>query len=51
MSIKTGTTLDVKEQEEIVNKLFSCKDPNSSPYGKTTFITMSIDEIDKKFNS
>ncbi|MBL4744867.1 MAG: DNA mismatch repair endonuclease MutL [Flavobacteriaceae bacterium] len=51
MAIKTGTTLDVKEQEEIVNKLFSCKDPNSSPYGKTTFVTMGIDEIDKKFNS
>ena len=51
MSIKTGTTLDVKEQEEIVNKLFSCKDPNTSPYGKITFITMGIDEIDKKFNS
>ncbi len=51
MAIKTGTTLDIKEQEEIVNKLFSCKDPNTSPYSKTTFITMSIDEIDKKFNS
>ncbi|PCH78441.1 MAG: DNA mismatch repair protein MutL [Flavobacteriaceae bacterium] len=51
MSIKTGTTLNIKEQEEIVNKLFSCKDPNTSPYGKTTFITMGIDEIDKKFNS
>ncbi|MDP3313086.1 DNA mismatch repair endonuclease MutL [Lutibacter sp.] len=50
LAIKTGTKLDVKEQEEIVNKLFLCKQPDLSPYGKTTFITIGIDELDKKFN-
>lgn len=51
LSIKTGTKLDLKEQEDIVNKLFLCKQPDSSPFGKRTFVTVNIDEIDKKFNN
>ncbi|MFA5298082.1 MAG: DNA mismatch repair endonuclease MutL [Lutibacter sp.] len=51
LAIKTGTKLDLKEQEDIVNKLFLCKQPDSSPFGKRTFITVNIDEIDKKFNN
>ena len=51
LAIKTGTRLDLKEQEEIVNKLFICKQPDLSPFGKTTFVTEAIDEIDKKFNN
>ena len=51
LAIKTGTKLDLKEQEEIVNKLFICKQPDLSPFGKTTFVTEAIDEIDKKFNN
>ena len=51
LAIKTGTKLDLKEQEELVNKLFLCKEPGFSPFGKTTFITVNIDEIDKKFNN
>ena len=51
LAIKTGTKLDLKEQEDIVNKLFLCKQPDSSPFGKRTFVTVDIDEIDKKFNN
>ena len=51
LAIKTGTKLDLKEQEDIVNKLFLCKQPDSSPFGKRTYITVDIDEIDKKFNN
>ncbi|WP_372793036.1 DNA mismatch repair endonuclease MutL [Lutibacter sp.] len=51
LAIKTGTKLDLREQEEIVNKLFICKQPDLSPFGKTTFVTIDIDEIDKKFNN
>jgi DNA mismatch repair protein MutL len=51
LAIKTGTKLDLKEQEDIVNKLFLCKEPDASPFGKKTFITINIDEIDKKFNN
>ncbi|WP_445725586.1 DNA mismatch repair endonuclease MutL [Flavobacterium sp.] len=51
LAIKTGTNIELKEQEEIVNKLFNCKQPDVSPFGKTTFVTINIDEIDKKFNN
>lgn len=51
LAIKTGMKLDIKEQEDIVNKLFLCKEPDVTPFGKKTFITINIDEIDKKFNN
>jgi len=51
LAIKTGTKLNLKEQEEIVNRLFNCKQPDLSPFGKRTFITINIEEIDKKFNN
>lgn len=49
LSIKTGTYLSDKEQEGIVNNLFACKEPNVSPFQKPTFITISVDDLDKKF--
>ncbi|OSY87633.1 DNA mismatch repair protein MutL [Tenacibaculum holothuriorum] len=50
LAIKTGTILSSKEQENLVNDLFSCKDPNSSPFGKPTFKTLTLQEIDTIFN-
>ncbi|RED47555.1 DNA mismatch repair endonuclease MutL [Seonamhaeicola aphaedonensis] len=49
LAIKTGQSLERDEQEHLVNKLFACKEPNVSPTNKITFITMSVDELDKKF--
>ena len=49
LAVKTGTVLSVKEQENLVNGLFACKDPNVSPFQKPTFITMRVEDIDKKF--
>lgn len=49
LAIKRGQSLSLVEQEHLVNSLFACKDPNSSPTNKATFITISVDEIDKKF--
>ncbi len=49
LAIKTGQSLQKDEQEHLVNKLFACKEPNVTPTNKTTFITMSVDELDKKF--
>ncbi len=51
LSIKTGTQLSEKEQEGLVNDLFSCKDPSISPFGKPTFKTLTLNEIDNLFNS
>jgi DNA mismatch repair protein MutL len=49
LAVKTGTYLTEKEQENLVNGLFACKDPNVSPFHKPTFITMRVEDIDKKF--
>lgn len=49
LSVKTGTILNEIEQENIVNSLFACQEPNISPYLKPTFITMRLEDIDKKF--
>lgn len=49
LAIKTGQPLKKSEQEHLVNSLFACKDPNVSPTNRTTFVTMSVDELDKKF--
>ncbi len=49
LAIKTGQSLQKDEQEHIVNKLFACKEPNVSPANRVTFITVGVDELDKKF--
>ena len=49
LAVKTGTYLTEKEQENLVNNLFACKEPNVSPFQKPTFITMRVEDLDKKF--
>jgi DNA mismatch repair protein MutL len=49
LAVKTGTFLAEKEQENVVNGLFACKEPNVSPFNKPTFITMRVEDLDKKF--
>nr|WP_321222776.1 DNA mismatch repair endonuclease MutL [uncultured Psychroserpens sp.] len=49
LAIKTGQNLTRFEQEHLVNSLFACKEPTVSPTNKVTFITMSVDDFDKKF--
>lgn len=49
LAVKTGTYLTEKEQESLVNGLFACKEPNVSPFQKPTFITMRVEDLDKKF--
>lgn len=50
MAVKTGTYLTETEQESIVNNLFACKEQSVSPFNKPTFITLSVEDIDKKFS-
>ena len=49
LAVKTGTYLTEREQENLVNNLFACKEPNVSPFQKPTFITMRVEDLDKKF--
>ncbi|MCF6132344.1 DNA mismatch repair endonuclease MutL [Flavobacterium wongokense] len=50
LAVKTGTYLNEKEQENLVHNLFACREPNVSPFQKPTFITMSVEDLDKKFS-
>lgn len=49
LAIKTGQALNSAEQEHMVNSLFACKEPNMSPTNRPTFITMAVEDIEKKF--
>lgn len=49
LAIKNGQSLNSTEQEHLVNSLFACKEPNVSPTNRPTFITLSVDDIEKKF--
>jgi len=49
LAVKNGVSLSVQEQENIVNALFACKEAHVSPFQKPTFITISVEDIDKKF--
>jgi DNA mismatch repair protein MutL len=49
LAIKRGQALTKEEQEHLVNKLFACKEPNTTPTNKPTFITMKVEDLDKKF--
>ena len=49
LAIKNGQTLNGTEQEHMVNSLFACKEPNVSPTNRPTFITMAVEDIEKKF--
>ena len=49
LATKTGIYMNELAQEHLIDALFACKDPNVSPFQKPTFITMRIEDIDKKF--
>lgn len=48
IAIKSGKPLTNQEQEDIVNRLFACKEPTVSPTNKPIFITYSTNDFDKK---
>ncbi len=50
LAIKTGTYLTELELDNMVNALFACKEPNISPFHKPTFITISVDDLEKRFS-
>lgn len=49
VAIKSGKTLNEIELSNIVNGLFACKEPNFSPFNQPIFITLTTDELDKRF--
>ncbi len=49
MAVKSGSLLNQSEQQHIVNGLFACKEPSLTPSNKPVFITLPVEEIEKKF--
>lgn len=49
ISIKAGKYLETSEIKNLIDELFACQMPYATPKGKTTFITYSTEELEKKF--
>ncbi len=49
LAVKSGAYLTEREQENLVDGLFACKEPQVSPFQKPTYITISVEDLDKKF--
>ncbi len=49
LSVKTGEVLDFQSQWALVNDLFACKEARTSPFNKPVYITITENDIDKKF--
>jgi DNA mismatch repair protein MutL len=48
-SIKVGISLTEKEMKAIVEDLFQCNIPNSTPYGNPTYMEFKKDYLEKMF--
>jgi DNA mismatch repair protein MutL len=48
-AISSGTTLDLREMQHIIDQLFACQQPYYSPVGKPTIATFTLDELEKNF--
>lgn len=49
LSVKTGEVLNRQSQLALVNDLFACKESMTSPFNKPIYITITENDIDKKF--
>ena len=49
LSIKRGVVLKTEEQEQLIDDLFACKDPQLSPYNQQIFVSLTKEELEKKF--
>ncbi|GGW31091.1 DNA mismatch repair endonuclease MutL [Arenibacter certesii] len=49
LAVKTGEVLDRDSQLALVNDLFACKESRLSPFNKSVYVTITEDDIDKKF--
>ena len=48
-SVKAGDELSVVEMKRLLNELAECKLPYTCPHGRTIFIKITADELEKKF--
>ncbi len=51
MAVNAGISLEKEEMIGLIDELFACKRPYSSPTGKPTLTIIEKDEIDRKFRN
>jgi DNA mismatch repair protein MutL len=49
LAVKTGEFLNNTSQQALVNDLFACKETRVSPFNKPVYVTITENDIDKKF--
>jgi DNA mismatch repair protein MutL len=49
--IKAGKKLTVEEMKTLIDELFACENAFTAPNGRFTFITLSNDELEKRFEN
>src|ERR1043165_1973162 len=49
--IKAGKKLTVEELKTLIDELFACENAFTAPNGRFTFITLSNDELEKRFEN
>lgn len=49
VAVNSGKIMNETEMSAIVNSLFGCKEPNFSPFNQPIFITLTTEELDKRF--
>ncbi|NNK19476.1 MAG: DNA mismatch repair endonuclease MutL [Maribacter sp.] len=49
LAVKTGEFLNNSSQQALVNDLFACKETRVSPFDKPVYVTITENDIDKKF--
>ena len=50
-ALRRGQALNTTEMKELIDHLFACAMPYSSPSGKHCFITFELDDLQKRFNT
>ena len=45
----SGTILDLKEQQYLMNALFACKESMICPFNKKTYVKLEYGQIDNMF--
>ena len=49
LSIKRGVSMKSEEQQRLLDDLFACKETQLSPFNRQIFVTLTQEELDKKF--
>ncbi len=50
VSIKPGKVLSRTEMNGLIDELFACETPHQSPAGKPTFVTFTLEELEKRMS-